>query len=169
VLVRDGRPLEFEILTNAGNRLRESVLVKIQEQLSKIGVRARPVPLEMQTLAHRCTTGSFDAYLGGWKFSGKLDLKPIFGTSGIPPKGNNVVRYRSTEVDRLLEALARETDWQAMKPGLDAVQRAIHEDQPYTFLYETQRLAAAGPRLQGAEIDIPTDPLARLERFWIKQ
>lgn len=169
VLVRDGRPLEFEIMTNAGNRLRESVLVKIQDQLSKIGVRARPVPLQMQTLAHRCNAGSFDAFLGGWKFTGKLDLKPIFGSSHVPPAGSNVVRYKSAEVDRILEALARETEWEAMKPGLHALQRAIHEDQPYTFLYETQRLVAVGPRVEGAEIDIPTDPMARLEQFWVSR
>lgn len=165
VLVKNGRPLEFEILTNAGNRLREAALVKIQAQLSRVGARIHPIPLEMQTLVQKVTGGTFDAYLGGWRFVGKLDLKPIFGSAETPPGGSNVVRYRSSEVDRLLDALSGEHDWRTMKPILASIERAIHRDQPCTFLYETQRLAAAGPRLRDAGIDIPADPLARLERF----
>ena len=166
-LVRDGKPFEIEMATNAGNRLRESVVVKIQSQLWRIGVRVRPVPLEMQTFVHRNTTGDFDSYVGGWRFSGKIELRPLFGSAETPPRGSNVDRYRSPEVDRLLDAMDRARDWRAAKPALDAIQREIHRDQPYTFLYETQRLAAAGPRLRDVEIDVPADPLARLERWWV--
>ncbi len=166
-LERGGRPVEFEILTNAGNRLREAALVKIQEQLSRIGVVAHPRAMEMATLVQRVTGGSFGAYLGGWKLVGKLDLAPIFGSGGIPPKGNNVVHYRSAELDRLLDSLSAEHDWTGMKPVLASIQQVINRDQPYTFLYETKRLAAAGPRLHDVEIDIPADSLAHLERFWV--
>jgi hypothetical protein len=59
-------------------------------------------------------------------------------------------------------------DWKGMKPLFSSVERAIYRDQPYTFLYETQRLAVAGPRLKGVEIPIPSDSLALLERWWIR-
>ena len=168
VLERNGHPLEFEIVSNAGNRLRESVMVKVQEQLSRIGVRARVTTLEMQTLVHKTTGGDFDAYVGGWKLLGAIDLKPIFGSAGFPPGGNNVVRYRSPEVDGLLDKLESVADWKGMKPLFGSVERAIYRDQPYTFLYETQRLAVAGPRLKGVEIPIPSDSLALLERWWVR-
>ncbi len=167
VLVRDGKPFEIEMTTNAGNRLRESVVVKIQSQLSRIGVRVKPAPLEMRTFVHRNTIGEFDSYVGGWRFSGKIDLRSLFGSREDPPRGSNVVRYRSAEVDRLLDVFDGAREWRDAKPALDGLQREIHRDQPYTFLYETQRLAAAGPRLHGVEIDVPADPLARLERWWV--
>lgn len=167
VLVRDGKPLRLTLTTNAGNRLREAVIVKIQEQLSRVGIEVDTGVLEMQTFVHKNTTGDFDAYLGGWRFSGKIDLRPIFGSAGFPPAGSNVVRYRSAEVDRLLDALDEAADWREMKPVLSSIGRRIRDDQPYTFLYETRRLAAVGPRLQGVEIDIPFDPLAHLERWWV--
>ncbi len=167
VLVRNGRPFEIEITTNAGNRLREAVLVKLQEQLRRIGVVARVRPLEMKALRQKVSSGDFDAYLGGWRFTGKLDLAPVFGSDAIPPAGGNVVGYRSAEMDRLLAALREAADWKAMKPIYAAIQRRLHEDQPYTFLYETQRLAAVGPRLREADIEIPADPLARIERWWV--
>ncbi|MHC4593060.1 MAG: hypothetical protein ACYS8L_10255, partial [Planctomycetota bacterium] len=134
---------------------------------SRIGVRVDLRKLEMRTLVGRCMSGDFDAYLGGWTFPGKPDLEPVFGSDSTPPEGSNVVFYDSPEVDRLLDRLDRAADWRAMQPLLYEIQHRIHEDQPYTFLYETKRVAAVGQRLSGMRIDMPSDPLARLEECWL--
>jgi peptide/nickel transport system substrate-binding protein len=162
-----GRTLEISLLTNSGNRLREDMLVKIQEQLSRIGVRVRTQPLEMRTMREKVGSGDFQAYLGGWVFVGKVEIGMFFQSSSLPPQGYNVVRYSSREVDRLIDILGQATEWQEMKSALQQIQIIIHEDQPYSFLYETKRVAAYGPRLRGVTIDIPSDPLAHLERFWV--
>ena len=47
------------------------------------------------------------------------------------------------------------------------VQEKIHEDQPYTFLFERDGIAAFGPRLRDVRIDYPDDPLAGIERVWV--
>jgi len=167
-LVRDGEPLRLTLTTNAGNRLRESVQVKIQDQLGRIGVVVELQPLEMRTFVHRNLSGEFDAYVGGWSVSGRV-LKELFGSASAPPGGANVVAYSSPDVDRLLDELEEARSWRDMKPLLSTIQRRLHEDQPYTFLYEVRRLAAAGPRLQGVSIDHPLDPLAHLERDWVLQ
>ena len=54
-----------------------------------------------------------------------------------------------------------------MATPLREIQRRLTEDQPYTLLYETQRIAAHGPRLHGVVVDVPSDPLTRLDRFWV--
>lgn len=159
-----GNVLELELLTNAGNSLREAVAVKIQEQLARVGVNVRLHTLEMGALIGRCTDGDFDAYLGGWTILGRLDLETVFGSEATPPHGVNVVAFDSPEVDRLLHGLNEAEDWSTMKPALDRIQQRIHQEQPYTFLYESKRVAAIGPRLEGLEIDNPADPLAGLER-----
>lgn len=165
VLQKDGKALEFSLTTNAGNRLRESVGVKIQELLSRIGVVAKPASMEMKALVQKNVAGDFDAFLGGLRFSGRLDLRSVFGSTAIPPAGNNVTRYRSAETDRLIAAIEAATEWRSTQPLYAALARQIHEDQPVTFLYEVQRLAVVGPRVEGVEIDVPSDPLARLERW----
>jgi len=159
-----GRVLEMELLTNSGNRLREDMLVKIQEQLSRVGVQARVLPLEMRSMREKVTAGDYDGYLGGWVFSGRVELDVFFQT-GAP---YNVVGYSSTEADSLFRELSGCAQWDAMAPLLRRLQQRIHQDQPYTFLYETKRIAAHGPRVGGVEIDIPSDSLARLERFWVR-
>jgi peptide/nickel transport system substrate-binding protein len=160
------RVLELDLLTNAGNRLRESMLVKVQEQLSRVGVVARVHPVEMRALGRSVVTSDFDGYLMGSVYS-LQDLPSIFDSRQAPPDGANYVRYRSDEVDRLLEALDRAQRWEDTEPTLHELQRRIREDQPYTYLYESVRIAAHGPRLNGVEIDIPADPLARLEHYWV--
>jgi peptide/nickel transport system substrate-binding protein len=161
------RPLAFELTSNAGNRLRETVAVKIQEQLRRVGVKATPRILEMRALREASAAGRYDAYIGGWRFSGKLDLKSIFGSSSKPPGGSNVVAYASPETDRLLDALSTAPDWRVAKKAYGQIARQIHTDQPYTFLYEAKRLTAVGPRVRNAVVDVPADPLARLEGIWI--
>jgi peptide/nickel transport system substrate-binding protein len=160
-------PLAFELTTNAGNRVREAVTVKIQEQLSRIGVRVTPRSYEMKSFRERNTAGNYDAYVAGWRFGGKLDLKSIFGSASVPPAGSNVVFYRSAEADRALEAVGAATDWRQAKAAYALLARRIHEDQPYTFLYEGRRVAAHRDRVRDVTIDVPSDPLARLETFWL--
>ena len=121
----------------------------------------------MKAFRERNIAGNFDAYVGGWRFNGKLDLASIFGSKAVPPTGSNVVDYRSNDADRLLAAIGAATSWQQAKDAYASFARRIHEDQPYTFLYEGKRIAAFGPRLRGMRIDVPSDPLARLESCWI--
>jgi ABC-type transport system substrate-binding protein len=98
---------------------------------------------------------------------GRTDLRPAFGSRSLPPQGANVVGFQSAEVDQLLDRMDEATDWRAMEPLLHRIQQRIHEEQPYTFLYETQRIAVVGSRLEGVRIDDPSDPLRSLERCWI--
>lgn len=160
-------PLEFELTTNAGNRVREAVCLKIQEQLGRVGVKVTPRTYEMKAFREKNVAGNFDAYVAGWRFNGKLDLKSIFGSAAVPPGGSNVVHYRSAEVDRQLELLAQAADWRAARQTYAAIARQIHQDQPYTFLYEGQRLVAHRDRVRGVAVDVPADPLARLDTFWL--
>ena len=166
ILQRDGRPLSITLTTNAGNRVREAALIKIQAQLLRVGVKANLRLLEMKTFRERNVSGEFDAYLGGWSLSGRV-LKELFGSQHRPPRGVNVVAYSSPEADRILESLDAAREWAEMKPMLSAFQRRIHEDQPYTFLYEVRRLTGVGPRLQGVFGEVPADPLAHLENDWV--
>lgn len=169
ILARKGfgpdRPLTFEILTNAGNRLRESVLVKLQDQWARAGVRAVPAVLDSRALRERASRGEFDAYLHGWRFAERVDLAAVFGSGALPPAGANYVRYVPKEIDALLETLSRAADPEAARAAYAAIARRVVEDQPYTFLYEPQRIVAVGSRLSEADLDIAADPLARVERF----
>ncbi|MCP3978780.1 MAG: hypothetical protein GY716_05550 [bacterium] len=164
----ESSPLRFELMTNAGNSLREEVLVKTQEQLSRVGVEVQVAAVDMGTLMQRAFSGEYAAYVGGWSFTGKVDLGVLFASDARPPAGYNIVGYRSSEIDGLLDKMQEVASWREMKPHLAAIQRRIHEDQPYTFLYESKRIAGVGPRVQGMSIENPADPFAAFEQAWIR-
>ena len=163
-----GETLHMTLLTNAGNRVREDALVKIQAHLARVGVEVSIQPLEMRTMRGQVVSGDYDAYLGGWVFSGKVDLQGLFDSAAAPPNGMNIVSYANPEVDELFAQLAQADSWESMTPILREVQAKIAQDQPYSFLYEAQRIAAHAPTVAGVRIDVPSDPLNNLADYWIQ-
>jgi ABC-type transport system substrate-binding protein len=120
----------------------------------------------MRALRQRAAKGDYDGYLGGWIYSIK-DLRPVFGSDFTYPNGANVVFYKSEKVDDLFDEIDRADDWSSLDSLLQKLQTEIASDQPYTFLYESKRLAVHGPRVKGAKIEMPSDPLAHLEYVWV--
>jgi peptide/nickel transport system substrate-binding protein len=149
VLRRGGRPFEFEISTNSGNQQRVDALVMIQEQLRRIGVVARPRQVEFNTLDAQVRAGQYEATIYGSTMDTSLDLKSQFHSSEIG--GENIERYSNPEVDRLIEHAMSLPDIAQARSDLDRIQEILHRDQPYTFLWESQRLSAMSRRLQGVK------------------
>ncbi len=84
--------------------------------------------------------------------------------ASFPPAAGDTVDDRFAEPNRLLDALDPKRDRARTKPIPSFVARRIREGRPRTFPCKTQRVAAAGPCLYAGSIDIPPDPLSRLER-----
>ena len=164
VVERGGRPFAFEVSTNAGNRVRSDALVLIQEQLARVGVAAVPRTFEIHALTERNRAGDFDATLSGWAIDTTLDLRPYFHSREIREDGWNFVGYSNAELDGLLDATRRAGDLPATLPLYARIQRILHEEQPYTFLWEPQRLTAARTAIADLEVT-PLSALRGLPRW----
>ncbi|KAB2963490.1 MAG: hypothetical protein F9K18_08535 [Thermoanaerobaculia bacterium] len=149
---RGGEPLSFELVTNSANRLRAEAAVLIRDQLRRVGVGVEPRLVEMNALGEVMQTGGFDALLAGWAIDTTLDLRPYFHSASIGEDGWNVIAYRNPEVDRLLDEVRADPDLDSARPRLVRVQRILHAEQPYTFLWEPRRLAAVARDLEGVEV-----------------
>ena len=141
IVERAGRPFAFELTTNSSNRLRSDAMVLIQAQLQAIGVAATPRTMEIHSLTERNIAHEFDATLSGWAVDTTLDLKAYFHSSEADG-GYNFGDYRNNEVDRLLDATRRAASPEAARPDFERLQRILHAEQPYTFLWEPQRICA---------------------------
>jgi peptide/nickel transport system substrate-binding protein len=153
ILERDGRPFRFTLTTNAGNRTRAEAAVLIRDQLRRVGIDAQPAVLEFQVEWERQLVGDFDAVIGGWGIPSTLDFRPEFHSSQIGNRGHNFVAYRNAEVDRLLDEVHAEPDLETARPQLVRFQRILHQEQPYTFLWEPKRLSAASRDIDGIVVD----------------
>jgi peptide/nickel transport system substrate-binding protein len=166
ILDKDGKPFAFELISNAGNQTRTDAMVMLQDQLKKVGLRVTLRQLDFNTLIAQTVAGKFDAAILGYTLDTSLDLTGNFHSGSIR-NGNNSVRYRNPELDRLLDTAAIQPDMLAERPYLDRIQQIIHHDQPLTFLWESQRLTAINKRVKNAR---PTvfHALFNIKEWWVQ-
>ena len=152
VLDKDGRRLSFELMTNADNRQRVDAGVLIQSHLARIGVEVVPRLVEFQTLVERTTRGDFDAAISAWTMPTGLDYKYAFHSDEIG--ASNFVRYSDPAVDRLLDEIRAQRELADAEPLLLELQRVLHRELPYTFLWESKRAIGIHRRVHDAEPNV---------------
>ena len=150
VVDRQGVRFSFELMTNGGNQIRSDAAVMIQAQLAKIGVDVRVRSLDGNTLNQLNREHQFDATLTGWGVDTSLDLRYGFHSAEIDD-GYNFGGYANPEVDRLIDEIHRQSDLAAARPLFVQLQRILHREQPYTFLWEPQRITAARADLRNVQ------------------
>jgi peptide/nickel transport system substrate-binding protein len=135
VLMRDGKPFRFTLITNSGNDTRRDVGVLVQRQLHELGIDVKFELYEWSVfLKDFINERHFDACILGWGLSVDPDAYEIWHSSQIE-KGFNFVSYRNLEADRLWEEGRREYNQEKRKRIYWRIHELIAEDQPYTFLF----------------------------------
>jgi len=153
ILDRDGMPFSFDLITNQGNQARIDATVMMQEQLRKVGIDARPRVVEFNAMMSRLFDRDFQAGFSAWGMPTSLDMRYAFHTSEIDD-GGNFSGYSNPEVDRLIERMEDLPDITEAKPILLRLQEILHQDQPMTFLWESQRINGLNARLQGVQPNV---------------
>jgi peptide/nickel transport system substrate-binding protein len=134
VLEKNGRPFEFEIITNQGNQQRSDIVTMAQEYLRRVGVRVNARTLEWNTFVQKITEGDFDGCVLGWKTGTRADLTDLWRSTSTPPGGFNVARYNNATVDSLIDAAKNSLGTDEARTLWYRCQRLIYSDQPVLFL-----------------------------------
>ncbi len=163
LLTRDGKPFRFELETSQESGLRARVAEMVAAQLRRIGVEAVVRPLEFGAFIQGHEKHDFDAFVGSWRESTKVDLKSIFHSSGTRG-GYNYGLYVNPELDAVIDRARAETDPESARRLWWRAQEIIAADQPYTFLFERDRFHAAPKDLLGFEPS-PRTAYAGLEQW----
>jgi len=153
-----GHPVEFSIITNAGNRSRERLAAMIQQDLAAIGMKVTVAPLDMPGVIERVmSTFNYDACLLGFIQS---DPDPnsflnVWVSSGSMHAWNPGQLKPATEweakLDELMARQAKTLDPAARKKDFDEVQRIAWDMQPMIFLVHRNGLVAVGRRVKNAQ------------------
>lgn len=154
LLDRDNHPVEFSLVTNAGNRVRERMGAMIQQDLHKIGVQLNLVTLDFPSLIERISrTYQYESCLLGLT---NVDLDPdaqmnVWLSSGPQHQWNPEQAAPETaweaEIDRLMRAQASALDPKKRKAGFDRVQEIVSEQAPFLYLVNKDALVAVSPAL----------------------
>jgi len=145
---RDGKPFRFSLDINQGSRLRSDVAQMVATELRKVGVEAVPRVYEFGAFIERHEKHDFDAFVGSWRESTKVDLKSAFH-SASRDGGYNYGMYANPRLDAVIDRARASTDAKEARALWFNAQAIIAADQPYTFLFERDRLNAVPRRLQG--------------------
>ncbi|HEX5726501.1 MAG TPA: ABC transporter substrate-binding protein, partial [Longimicrobiaceae bacterium] len=146
---RDGRPLRFTLLTNAGNQRRADVSQILQRQWRAVGAEVRLRQVEFNTFQQAQIEQSYEALLGSWAVALSPDVAPLFA-AGSPL---NIVSYASEEAARHLEQARAEPTAAAAAAHWRALAETVARDQPYTWLYFYDVVVGISDRLRGVRVD----------------
>lgn len=152
ILVKDGKPFSFTILTNQGNDQRLKTAQIIQQRLKKIGIDVKIRVLEWASLlTNFIDKGNFEALIMGWTIPQDPDIFDVWHSSKTGPKELNFVGYKNSEVDRLIEEGRGTFDVVKRKRCYYRIQEILADEQPYTFLYVPDALPTVSARFRGIE------------------
>jgi peptide/nickel transport system substrate-binding protein len=157
LLDKDGHPVEFSIVTNAGNKSRERMAVMVQEDLGKLGIKVNVVTLDFPSLIERISQKfNYEAAVLGFR---NVDLDPngqmnIWLSSaedhGWNPQQKSPETLWEAEIDRLMRAQASTADPKKRKESFDRVQEIVAEQAPFIYLVNQNALSAVSEAVAGA-------------------
>ena len=152
---RDGHPVEFSLITNAGNKYRERMATMVQQDLSEIGIKLNIVTLDFPSLIERITrTFDYEACLLGLVNN---DLDPnsqmnVWLSSAENHQWNPNQKTPQTsweaEIDQLMRLQASTLDHNKRKSYVDKVQDIAWEQEPFIYLINRNALSAISASLQ---------------------
>jgi len=150
VLVKDGQPFEFTVLTNAGNDARAKTAAILQQNLAGVGIRMKIRTVEWAAFINEfIDKRKFDAVILGWNITPDPDQFDIWHSSKTGPKELNHVGFANPEVDRLLDEGRSTFDLEKRKKAYFRIQEILAEEQPYVFLYVPEALPVVANRFRG--------------------
>ncbi len=151
----EGKDLKFTLITNAGNKERETIGNIIKEDLKKIGIEVHFQPIDFNSLVSRLTSPPYDWEAVIIGLTGSMD--PHFGrnvwhSSGQLHMWNPAQKEPMTEwekrVDELFDKGATEIDFEKRVKIYQEAYRIISEEQPMIYIATPKSLLATYDRIQ---------------------
>jgi len=152
ILVKDGKPFSFTVLSNQGNQQRLLAAQIIQQRLRFVGIDMKIRIVEWATfLKEFVNKGNFEAIMLAWTITPDPDMFDIWHSSKTKEGELNFIGYKNDEVDRLLVKGRSTFDIEERKRAYFRIQEILADEQPYTFLYVPNELPAVSSRVRGIE------------------
>lgn len=145
---KEGVPLAFTLLTQAGFAIRENIAQAVQRQLRDIGVDMKIQLVDGTAISSLWFEGKFDAMLHWWHMPSDPEITLFFASDRTPPAGRNINYVADDSLDTLLYASDRTVAQGPRRALLVAAQQRLAELVPEIPLYNVTRLDAVPAALR---------------------
>ena len=153
---KNGKPLKF-VLLSSDNTLNRSVVEMVQAQLRRIGAQVEARALEFQTMKAQHVARDFDAVFTSWvldNFQMAAAPNALFHSRlANTPESTNRSAVNIPALDRSIDRAATATDEAAVKAAWRELTETLQREQPVTFMYWLNELAAGQKGVQGVIMD----------------
>ena len=147
----DGSEFRFSLSYNAAREERKRIVSLVKDSLATAGIIVEPEATEWSVMLKRINDRQLDAACMGWSGVIEEDPRQIFHSSSIAGTGDNWVNYSNPEFDKLIDAARSIVDEDKRMPLWHQAHAIIHQDQPYTFLYQEKELTYLDSRFEGMQ------------------
>jgi ABC-type transport system substrate-binding protein len=153
-LEKNGKRLQFTLITNSGNDIRKSVMAIVQNEWRQIGIDVKTDLLEWSVfIQERVNKFDFDALILGWQMGIEPDLYQIWYSSQTHPYQLNFVGFENPQADELILKIRQEYNHERQVTYCHELHEIIAREQPYTFLYVGRWTAILDKRIVIKEVD----------------
>ncbi|NLD39444.1 MAG: ABC transporter substrate-binding protein [Desulfatiglans sp.] len=149
---KDGVPFRFKFMYNSSSTLYIRLVKLLKDEAAKIGVDVVPDPYEWSVLIPRLSDRQFEAMVMGWGGDVIDDPYQIFHSSQIGNRASNYVGYNNPEVDSLIEKARMTIDEAERNRLFQKIHLILHEEQPYTFLFERPYMRLLDKRFKNVKM-----------------
>jgi peptide/nickel transport system substrate-binding protein len=153
---KDGKPLRFEMMSS-DDPLRKQVVEVIQSQLKQVGADAQVRVMEFQTMLTAHKSRDFDAVFTNWVLDNfQLASAPtsLFTSAQADIKlSANRSSVRIPALDKAINAATLATDPAAALLAWTDFTNTLQQDQPVSFIFWLNELAAARNEVSGVVMD----------------
>jgi peptide/nickel transport system substrate-binding protein len=147
---KDGVPMKFEVITNAGNKVREGIVQVFQQQWADIGVTCTPRLIQFPELVSQIQNiRTFDMFMVGFSWGQDPDQSQLWHSRNTAPGGFNGGQFKSPTVDKLLDDAVGTLDQGKRKQLYYQLQTAINDEVPAPILTFRKGLWAYNKRVEG--------------------
>jgi ABC-type transport system substrate-binding protein len=153
-LEKNGKRLQFKLITNNGNDIRKAILAIAQDSWKQIGIDVSTDLVEWAVfIQERVNKLDFDALVLGWSMGIDPDLYQIWHSSQTGYNQLNFVGFKNKEADRLIIKIRQEYNHEQQVEYCHRLHDIIAYEQPYTFLFVSLWTAILDNRIVIKEFD----------------
>lgn len=155
-----GNEVSFNLITNAGNRIREAMGSQIKEDLSKIGIKINFTPIDFNLLVEKLdNTLDWECFLLGLTGDNEPHSPNIWFTDGelhmFNQRKKDLSDRQIADWEKAIEKLqiegARELNQTKRKEIYDQFQEIVNEQLPFIYLVNPYSLYAARNKIEGIQ------------------
>ena len=152
IRAKGGLKLKFDMITNAGNKQRESMLQVMQQSWKDIGVEATPSLIQFPQLVSQIVNiRTFDVFLVGFNWSNDPDEAPLYHSRNTVAGGFNGADFKNDQVDSILDQALGTLDKAKRKQLYEQFQDIMSEEVPSPVVLFNTGIYGWNKRVQGTD------------------